>query len=310
MDELPLPTDPVNPPRSAGLSTETIVTIILAIIPLALALLTMESGYLFWSKVAFVALGYMSVWIISLYWEHSKKWRTLFKIGVSFVCSTTFLILIYTPLVSQFNRQFDIQLDFKDSPVFTEWIRIRTQYDLSKFRDYLQDLGLNPPIRTVSLEAKAGGFAKETGFYAPPDKTYEWTIQIGENEIHDRKEVTSAYLTYVLSRIKRPFTKDPNILIGYMNVELGVEWYIDSSYWNERKPQLFASPIFWQIRGEFGKSFGDRLAMRTLAIYFSQSKPDFCNAVRDADSSIDSDSAKWPEITKIMHVSENCTPLN
>ena len=165
-------------------------------------------------------------------------------------------------------------------------------------------------MRTVSFEVKGGEFANGSGVYLPPDKTYEWRIQIGENEIHDREEVTSAYLRYVLSRVRPPFPNDPLILAKFLQVELGVELYIDASYWNERKPQLFASPIFWQIRSEFGKSFGDRLAMRTLAIYFSQSKPDFCNAVRDADSSIDSDSAKWSAIAKIMHVSENCTPLN
>ncbi len=293
--------------KTANLSTETIITVVLAIIPLLLALLTMESGYSFWEKLLFVVVGGISVWFLIWRWEHSTKWSPFLKIAISSICSMVFFALMNPPLVSQFNKQFDIKLDFKAAPEFTRWRQIRTRYDLSRFRDHLRDAGLEPPEEIAPLEVGGGAWANQQGVYTPPDKPFQWTIKVGKNEIGSREAVTAAYMTYVFSRLGSSGKETLMQQLMRSEVQWTVTSYINASYWNDLNLPLAKGFGFWSVRDKFGQDFADRLAIRTIAIasFDSELSTDniasfLCNSAKEADASIDSDSARWPQIAQMM----------
>jgi hypothetical protein len=293
-----------NRTKSSALSTEVFIGLVLAIGALMFAALTMELGYSFWQKVLFVVLGAACLWLCAWHWEKLTKWPKSTKVLISCICSILFFVIMEPPLVSQFNKQFDIKLDFKDSPGLTQWKKIIIRYDLSRFRDYLVQCGITPPSEIAPLEVSR---TRALGIATPPQEPYKWAVTIPEKQA-DRRTITYAYLIGVFSARVNGFPGNLSQLMGFLQTKSIVEPYINSSYWDTRDNHNH----FWLLRGHFERQFVDRLAVRAFVIASSEPPLNsgtmafFCNALKEADTSIDSDSAKWPEIAKTLEMHEDC----
>ena len=306
---------------STKLTSESIAHSAPGLIAILLGVVTEGFSYSFWWKLssAVAACVLSGIWLWK--WQQLRSWlrkrrrlknsSVVLRIGFSCLTALGFLALMLRPLRSQFNSQFDIKLDFKAAPQFTNWMQIRTRYDLSRFRDHLREIGLNTPDEIAPLEVGGEKGSVEPSISA--DKPlYESAIRIGKNKIKDRKAVTEAYLMYVDMRLGFSDKESLGQIYNATTTRLMIQPCINASYWNISS--AMAKRLgFWDIRNKFGQDFADRLAVRTLVVARSDSDLDtdspfafLCASVKEADGSIDSDSARWPQIAGMMRFPENC----
>lgn len=308
-----------------GLHTDAVLGLCLAFGALVLATLTMESGYSFWWKILFVFTGSVSVWFCVWYWEKFTKWPKIARVSSSFMVSILFLGFMTPPVESQFNREYNVRLSFKNSPSLSPFRELVIRYDISNFRNYLMSTGLRipdvalPPVTIVDV-GEGGGISTPTGL-----PLYRGTLTIRDKEIANRSATTLVYADYIIiklaeqSQISR-FNYDANHVdpdaTGIHNmlfateIESAMSQYFNAAYWN-KQPGMLGGPFghtFWEIRKQFGASFGDKLASATLAVSFDSPQEDrddmlgvqFCKKLKTADSVVESDKRNWPRIRDIL----------
>jgi hypothetical protein len=158
----------------------------------------------------------------------------------------------------------------------------------------------NPPASIAPLEVVGGVQSHQEGAEISPAKPIvEWSITIGEGDIGNREAVTRAYLEYVLSQYPvKPMDLEESM--NFSGMRFWALFYINASYWNQKHNDQFP---FTKVLNKFGdRNFADRLAIRSFQIAAADPSPDKCITLKAADSSIDSESARWPDIAKL----ENC----
>ena len=74
-------------------------------------------GYSFWWKILFGFTGSVSVWFCVWYSEKFTKWPKIARDSLSFMVSILFLGFMTPPVESQFNREYNVRLSFKEFPV-------------------------------------------------------------------------------------------------------------------------------------------------------------------------------------------------
>jgi hypothetical protein len=309
-----------------SLRTDAVLGLCLAFAAIVLATLTMESGYSFWWKTLFVFAGSASVWFCVWYWEKFTKWSKIGKVFSSFVVSILFLGFMTPPLESQFNREFDVRLSFKDSPSLSPFRRLVIKYDISNFRNYLMSTGLRipdvvlPPV-TVVKAGEGEGFNIPTGL-----PLYRGTLTISDKDITNRSETTLVYADYMIGKLAEqsqiwrsghtaanqtePDDASIHNLLFASSIEMSLSQYFNAAYWN-KNPKGQCGPfcqVFWEIRKQLGPSFADRLAGATVLVSFDSPQEDrddaavvqFCKKLKTADSVIESDKGNWHQIQNIL----------
>jgi len=190
-----------------------------------------------------------------------------------------------------------IEVIFKDSPLFTEKRRITISRDLNRFAAYLGALGMPiptdlPPIGIDTTKPKAVGWSFNE---QRNNKYYYNTFTLERGTLDDRQKITEAYSNFVVGRfIYTPTTlaisdsehQTPEQFYDSIHtpqqMDRSYRWaasvpltqYLNHSYWNQpfAKNQQPICPdqgdgtafYFWEIRSRFGKEFTDKLAVFTL----------------------------------------------
>jgi hypothetical protein len=191
-----------------------------------------------------------------------------------------------------------IEVTFKDSPLFTEERRSTITSDINKFAAYLGSLGMPvpteiPPIGVDTTNPKAVGWSFNV---QSNNKYYYNTFTLQRGMLDDRQKIIEAFSSFVIGR----FIYTPPTPLTIPNAERetpqqfyeathtpeqmdrSYRWaasvpltqYLNHSYWNRpfAKNQQPVCPdqgdgtafYFWKIRSRFGKEFTDELAVYTL----------------------------------------------
>jgi hypothetical protein len=191
-----------------------------------------------------------------------------------------------------------IEITFKDSPLFTQKRRSMTSNDINRFAAYLGALGMPiptdlPPIGVDTTNPKAVGWSFNE---QSNNKYYYNTFTLQQGMLDDRPKLTEAFSNFVIGRFiytpPTPLTipdsgkQTPQQLYDSTHtpeqMDRTYRWmasvpltqYLNHSYWNQpfAKNQQPVCPdqgdgtafYFWKIRSRFGKEFTDRLAVFTL----------------------------------------------
>jgi hypothetical protein len=191
-----------------------------------------------------------------------------------------------------------IELIFKDSPLFTKERRSTIRGDINRLASYLGALGLPipsdiPPIGVDTKNPKATGWSFNE---QRNNKYYYNTFTVQHGALDDRHKTTEAFISFVVGR----FIYTPPIPLQIPNLgnqtpqqfydsthtpeqmDRSYRWlasvpltqYLNHSYWNQpfAKNQQPVCPdqgdgtafYFWKMRSRFGKEFTDKLAVFTL----------------------------------------------
>jgi hypothetical protein len=215
-----------------------------------------------------------------------------------------------------------VQLDFKDSPFFTDQIKRRIRRDITENRDYLTRLGIRLPDQLPPVRVQTGPNAGRSGLYTPPAlPNYRWEMVVGENSINDRGAPTEMYDSFVVGQL----VFDPKVMAEFGNSVQGIAipmmlseaftTYFNTSFWGQRPVHGMPwTTQLWKIRDELGATFTDRMvAYALMSVYDSpkegiETKFDpFKNLqlylyrkLKVGDSVIDNESARWPEVVRIL----------
>jgi len=230
------------------------------------------------------------------------------------------------------GRQGDqqIELIFKDSPLFTASRRARITKDASRANSYLKRIGIDipqaiPPIGIDTRDPKAGGYS--SSFDGP--KYYYNEITVQPMTLDKDQGVTQAFISYdvglyinnaleqaagnsATTSQKDPLSAERQRGMMYVMVaSLTIEEYLNHSLWGRgfsKEKEIGCPEGFWGIRTRYGQQFTDRLAafvLRALSDdpYGDISQPFdeyFRERVQKADSVIDNENSKFPAIEAIL----------
>jgi hypothetical protein len=191
-----------------------------------------------------------------------------------------------------------IELIFKDSPLFTKERRSTISGDINRVATYLGALGLPiptdiPPIGVDTTNPKAVGWSFNE---QRNNKYYYNTFTLSKRALDDRHKITEAFTNFVVGQ----FIYTPPIPLEIPDLgnqtpqqfydsthtpeqmDRSYRWmasvpltqYLNHSYWDQAfaKNQQPVCPdqgdgtafYFWKIRSRFGKEFTDKLAAFTL----------------------------------------------
>jgi hypothetical protein len=196
----------------------------------------------------------------------------------------------------QGDRQ--IEVIFKDSPLFTKERRSTISGDINRLATYLGALGLPiptdiPPIGVDTTNPKAVGWS----FNGQRNNKYYYnSFTIQQGALDDRHKTTEAFANFVVGRFiytpPVPFempdsgNQTPQQFYDATHtpeqMDRSYRWaasvpltqYLNHSFWNQpfAKNQQPVCPdqgdgtafYFWKMRSHFGKQFTDKLAVFTL----------------------------------------------
>lgn len=158
-----------------------------------------------------------------------------------------------------------------------------------------------------------GPGANELGSSTPPNLPLDRsTLLIGANRVKDRTAATRVYGDYLVGILSRQAVANSSSVqdLGYIGIfGDGISSYLNRSFWSGQSKDTEFPPftILWTIRGELGNSFSDRLAaalLETIATDRSIKDTDmYVYLVRGfivADSVVDNECSRWPQIQGIL----------
>lgn len=204
-----------------------------------------------------------------------------------------------------------IRLVFQDSPLLTNTIQRQITEDLSAFREYL--LGLEIPVPDefppIGISDAPGSTQSRTLGSLP---TYRSRATINEGWVLDRRAMTEQYASFVMGEMLRrsgeqhPGPSGTQDLIAASALSQYYNW----SFWDYKAENAggYWSSQLWEIRKAMGKQFTDRLVGFTLRSMLDNPEEGadpnfdlyFYRKIQVADSIIDNNAEKMPEITRTI----------
>jgi len=297
---------PPEPSSIASLTTDRFLTIIAIIISVVLAFVGFTKVFPLWLNMLVyllaLAFGLWGGWR----WETAYKWSRSKKLWVSVLVILAYCVVMLIPIKRQYERETSTRVTFKDSQHLT-WVRRRIiTYDLAKFREFLNDLGI-PVVEEVPpiLVANSGlgmGFPKGLALYRAD-------LSIGKDLITDRRAVTEIYANYMMevvlvgkAAIRTHYIGDVALVQLYGD---GFAQYFVQSYWGGQLPKRswLTAQIFWHMRDKLGAKFTDKLAAATLntiaddpAAKARDMDAYLVRAIMIGDSVVESQCDRWSDI--------------
>jgi hypothetical protein len=228
-----------------------------------------------------------------------------------------------------------IELLFKDSPLFTESRKARITKDASRVNKYLESLGIAVPIAipaigidTGAADPSAHGYS--TSFDKPRYYYNEFTFE--PKTLDNDEEITQAFVSYdvtlLLNKPEPPALPNPDVApiasasAGTDSVEqkgmqykwmasLTISGYLNQSLWGKgpMKEKVPGCPeAFWKLRTRYGQPFTDKLAIFMLRALVDEPYRDntqhfgdyFYERLKMADSVIDNENAKFPDMKAVL----------
>jgi hypothetical protein len=220
----------------------------------------------------------------------------------------------------------EIRLTFKSAPAYTPYLQKRIIGDLTKFRDYLIQLGIPvpkdlPPIGTT--ETKTPDVLVGSGFHTTPGlPSYHGGLIIDKAKVKDRDAITGLYCDYVMGKLltgpDSPFTATTTDMKNFANALMVMQsssTYLNFSFWNrpqKKRPMALSAPLagaLWDIREQFGRDFADKMLGFTLRSMRDEPMGNTGESVNDyflrklkvGASVVDNEGSSWTEIEKILY---------
>jgi hypothetical protein len=204
-----------------------------------------------------------------------------------------------------------MRLVFQDSPLLTNAIQQQITEDLSAFREYL--LGLEIPVPDefppIGVSNVPGSAQSRTWGSLP---TYRSGATINQGWVLDRRAITEQYASFVIEEMLRRSTEQHPGPGGTQDLIAGsaLSQYYNWSFWDYKAENTGGhwSSQLWEIRRAMGKQFTDRLVGFTLRSMLDNPEEGadpnfdlyFYRKIQVADSIIDNNAEKMPEITRTI----------
>jgi hypothetical protein len=282
---------------------------LLGLVGLTFAFLGLTEMYRLWMNCCFLAAGLALILWGLWKWERFEAWRPLKKIICMLRVVSLYCAVVAYPVEQQYEREIAIGMTFKDSPQFTWWRRQVITHDFAKARDYFVAFGIETPkeIPPLGVRSGSGGSSNPPGL--PLYRTVQW---IGKDQVKDRRAVTSIYINITVWDVLAKNSKwvvSPEDIARFLVLQMTFSSYFNGSVWDKAPvPGDFMLLSLWKIREQCGAAFTDKLVAYALKSISDNpeevSDPDthiyLARKLKIADSIVESDMSKWPQISNII----------
>jgi len=268
-------------------------------------------------------VGILSFVFAAWHWEATAGWRRWQKTVSVVLLLAVCTVVVYFPSIKQYHRETDIRLVFKESPLFSWWVRRRITHDVARFRQYLLALDIAVPMDTPPLDVY------DTQRMVAAPLLYRGSLGIARERIHDRMAATGVYADYVFGRLALmtpeqaqefftatpPYFRDEKsrfFLGSRVTMSDICSRYFNWSFWERKPADALDSWEFtlWDIHEQLGGEFTDKLVANAMKVILDSPTEarDFgvnwdsylSHSLKLADSIVESDERRWPAIEAVL----------
>ena len=303
----PHPPDPAPPADHIPEAT-------IGIIGLVLAVLGVADNFPLAINLIFYLLGLVAALYAVHLWLSSSHRRLSVQAAAYGVALILYIGFISFPIWKQYQANINLNATFKSSPQFTWWRRQVITHDVARTRDFLVSLGIKVPTEIPPFAIQTGENSGDEGLVTPPNSPlYRSALVIGETKVSDRRTATSVYIAYVVqSRTEHTLAESQGIMdIANLGIlDDGFTCYFNAGFWNQTLPGCLWPPTkaLLALRKGLGSTLADNLAaaaFNSIADSSGELRSNdfhvyFTRAIKIADSIVDNDCARWPEISHIL----------